>query len=794
STDGQVASGKLTQMTFQQPGAYILTLRVTAENGLDSTAQQTVVVKETPPPVAVATASPSEGVAPLNVNLLGNKSEGDIEDYEWNISKGGTLYGRRTSVLFEEAGEYIITLTVTDQSGRESTAAIKVIVKPKPSSVEDKEPDSFSLTKAVADITPHQICPGGKITLNGKGSKGDIDEYKWKVETADSVLVAVLYKELTHLVLDEPGVYLITLTVFGEEGDSDNDAMVVTVIDDEHCNDIPPTFPIISPINHTFLGTSSPNNQIIKPNDPNFDELWALDNSSQPGADIGATKAWGITTGEPIVCAVIDSGVDGNHPDLKDNMVPGWNFIDNNADTSDNCGHGTQVAGIIAAAGNNGIGVTGVNWSAKIMPLVVAEYKPKPNSYLPECLASDDAIIAALNYAKEQGVKCINISLGGSSSYNPKLFDAIKANNQALIIAAAGNDFGEDNDLIPYYPASYELDNILSVCATDRKDQLVPISNVGKKSVDLCAPGSGIISTYPEQKYAESAGTSFSTAYVSGAASLLWSAFPNLSPIEIKKHLIASADYVQQLQRKERRSDGSSKVVLSVGRLNVYQVLLRVQSEQQTFTISNTGEGNLQIGEIGLSGSHASAFQILSDSCSKQQFAPSQTCSVEVLLASTKAGEKQAILEVPSNASKTATAQLSAVVKDDSNDKQLASIDLPTLNRAEPSVFHFENNELYMPSLAIPNDKGQVDVFQVKFCPVEGKPDLRFALCDAALVDDRQYPILGDSTIDMTTGIIKIPGVELGADSGLFYVVELRAVLNAQGDLEFEVVKAIQVH
>jgi len=802
-TDGgqlSMANSHVAMIKFEESGTYTITLTVTdTETDKTQEVSKTITVEEAfvEPLEARAEVLPAEGFAPLTVTLNGSDSEGDLTDYEWNISKVGTLYGRRTSVLFEEAGEYIITLTVTDKSGRQSTAAIKVIVKPKPSPVETKEPGIRpSFLKAVGNASPRQICPGGKITLNGKGSQGDIQEYKWKVETADSVVIAVLYKKLSHLILDEPGVYLITLTVFDEAGDSDNDAMVV-MVDNEHCNDIPPTFPIISPLNHTFLGTSSPNNQIIKPNDPNFGELWALDNSSQPGADIGATKAWGITTGvttgEPIVCAVIDSGVDGNHPDLKDNMIPGWNFIDNNADTSDNCGHGTQVAGIIAAAGNNGIGIAGVNWFAKIMPLVVAEYKPKPNSYLPECLASDEAILAALKYAKKQGVKCINMSLGAASSYNPKVFDAIKANNQALIIAAAGNGFGEDNDLIPYYPASYELDNILSVCATDRKDQLVPISNVGKKSVDLCAPGSGIISTYPEKKYTENAGTSLSTAYVSGAASLLWSAFPHLSAIEIKKYLIDSADYVRQLQRKERRSDGSSKVVLSVGRLNVYQALLSVQSEQQTFSISNTGEGDLQIGEIGLSGSHASAFQILSDNCSKKQFAPSQTCTVEVQLASSEAGEKQAVLEVPSNASQTATAQLSAVVKDDSNDKQLVSIDLPTLNRAEPSVFHFENNELELPSLAIPNEKGQVDVFQLKFCPVGAEGGLRFALCDYALVD-RQYPILGDSTIDMTTGIIKIPGVEAGTDSGLFYVVELRAVLNAQGDLEFELLKAIQVH
>ncbi|MEK8018033.1 MAG: PKD domain-containing protein, partial [Candidatus Parabeggiatoa sp.] len=216
STDGQVASGKLTQMTFQQPGAYILTLRVTAENGLDSTAQQTVVVKETPPPVAVATASPSEGVAPINVNLQGNKSEGDIEEYEWTIN-GQTFYGRRTSFLFEEAGEYNITLTVTDKKGRSSTAETKVTVKAKKPDgpvVGDEPP------VAVAKASPNDGFAPLNVTLDAADSTGKLIEYSWATPQG------ILYGRKVSVFL-EAGSHPITLTITDQNGLT---AMASTVV------------------------------------------------------------------------------------------------------------------------------------------------------------------------------------------------------------------------------------------------------------------------------------------------------------------------------------------------------------------------------------------------------------------------------------------------------------------------------------------------------------------------------------------------------------------------------------
>jgi subtilisin family serine protease len=541
----------------------------------------------------------------------------------------------------------------------------------------------------------------------------------------------------------------------------------------------------ISPTSHNFSEAKNPNTPIIIPNDKNFYELWALQNTGQSGgkagADIGATKAWGITTGKPVVCAVLDSGVDSDHHDLKDNMVLGWNFIDNNDNTSDNCGHGTQVAGIIGAVGNNELGITGVNWYAKIMPLVVAELKPLPDSRDVKCSASDDTIIEALKYVQEQGVKCVNISLGAASSFNKNLFDAIQAYN-GLIIAAVGNDWGVDNDAIPYYPASYDLDNILSVCATDRTDGLAAFSNVGSKSVDLCAPGSDIKSTHPDDGYIDDSGTSMSTAYVSGAVSLLWSAFPTLTALEIKEHLIKSADYLPKLQYQE----------LSAGRLNVYQAMLRVQSQQQTFTISNTGQSNLKIDQIRLTGNNISAFKIGNDDCSSQQLAPnSQPCFVKVLFDSNEPGNKEAVLEVLSNAP-LVTVQLSGFLEEIKDTVGGTNTELSTLERAKPALYRVATGEVEIPTIAIPKDKGY-DIYQVKLCPVNDNP-LRFILCDFDLLVDRQNKFLGDTLFDASTGIVYIPGVKVGSDTGIFYEVMLQTSKNSEDKLEFEVIKLIQVH
>ncbi len=271
----------------------------------------------------------------------------------------------------------------------------------------------------------------------------------------------------------------------------------------------------------------------LLPDDPFFDQLWGLYNTGQSvsgtegiaGADINAALAWDISTGDnEVVVAIIDSGVNYLHEDLSPNMwqnpdeVPGNNLDDddngyiddiygydfasddsgfNDSDPMDMQTHGSHVAGTAAASGNNGLGITGVSWNAKIMALKAM----RPDGFL-----YDSDIMEAIDYAiamKERGVNvvAINASFGGEEgSQGDPLRDAIAEAGRAGIIfaASAGND-SSDNDRFPSYPASYNAPNIISVAASDNLDDLSTFSNYGVISVDLAAPGEGIFSTVPEQ-------------------------------------------------------------------------------------------------------------------------------------------------------------------------------------------------------------------------------------------------------------------------------------------------------
>ncbi|MDD1729097.1 MAG: S8 family serine peptidase, partial [Methanospirillum sp.] len=274
------------------------------------------------------------------------------------------------------------------------------------------------------------------------------------------------------------------------------------------------------------------------PNDPEFPYQWGLKNSGQSpfygksGADIKAQNAWGTTTGSSsVIIAVVDTGVDYSHPDLAANIwtnsgeipnngidddrngyvddVRGWNFYSKTNNPMDDHGHGTHCAGSIAAVGNNNIGITGVCWNAKIMPLkfLGASGNGKVS----------DAISAIL-YANRMGASVISNSWGGSQ-YTQALKDAIDA-SPAVVVCASGNS-RQNSDSLPQYPAAYTSNNIISVAATDSKDNLATFSNYGPSSVDLAAPGVLIRSTYLNRGYQYLSGTSMATPYVSGVAGLL---------------------------------------------------------------------------------------------------------------------------------------------------------------------------------------------------------------------------------------------------------------------------------
>lgn len=264
------------------------------------------------------------------------------------------------------------------------------------------------------------------------------------------------------------------------------------------------------------------------PNDPLFAQLWGL---NQPNdADIDAPEAWNHTTGsDAITVAVVDTGVAYTHPDLAPNMVPGWDFFANDSDPSDGVGHGTHVAGTIGARGNNSQGITGVNWRVKLMPLRVGDANNIPAS----------AVAAAFQHACATGVKVVNGSFGGPSP-SAAIHDAIANCPGTLFVFSAGNS-GLNNDQQPVFPCNDPSQNVVCVAATDSNDQLASFSNRGL-SVELAAPGVGILSTVPSSSYQLASGTSMAAPHVSGAAALVLARRPTLTTTQLRQALLLSAD------------------------------------------------------------------------------------------------------------------------------------------------------------------------------------------------------------------------------------------------------------
>lgn len=280
------------------------------------------------------------------------------------------------------------------------------------------------------------------------------------------------------------------------------------------------------------------------PSDPNYKKQWYLNRISMP-------KAWDITKGSSeITIAVLDTGVDADHPDLKGRILPGYDFVDNDDDPSDDHGHGTHVAGVIAANSNQ-IGVTGIDFNAKILPIKVANQEGK---------AAVADVVDGIYYAIEQGADIINMSYGTyefSSSEDDALWEAYNAG--IVLVAAAGNDNTSDLS----YPAAYTP--VISVSAINQVNERTTFSNYGS-TTDLTAPGENILSTYLDEKYAYDSGTSFSAPIVSGIASLLLSKYPNWTPEQIEWALESSAERVID---SEWTSEGGYGVVNAYKALSV---------------------------------------------------------------------------------------------------------------------------------------------------------------------------------------------------------------------------------
>jgi outer membrane protein assembly factor BamB len=305
-----------------------------------------------------------------------------------------------------------------------------------------------------------------------------------------------------------------------------------------------------------------------QPNDTSFAQQWSLNNTGQNGADIHAVAAWDVThDATNIIVAVVDSGIRLTHNDLKDNLwtqtgtnVHGIRATEGNGSTTsnpdDDDGHGTHVAGIIGASGNNSLGISGVAWKTQLMAL---------KFITADGAGSTADSIACINYAIANGASVINASWG-SDSYSSAEFDAIKSarDHGVIFVASAGND-GLLNDTNEDYPSNYPLDNIVTVAATTRTDTLASYSNYGSGLVDLGAPGSEIYSTYKDSDsaYAIASGTSMAAPHVSGAIALLKATYPG----EGYRQLI------NRLLRGTSRLPALSGKVQTGGRLNLAQAL-----------------------------------------------------------------------------------------------------------------------------------------------------------------------------------------------------------------------------
>jgi thermitase len=317
----------------------------------------------------------------------------------------------------------------------------------------------------------------------------------------------------------------------------------------------------------------------VSPDDTYFDLQWALNQSNN--CDIDAPEAWGITTGDSnVIIAVVDTGIDYNHPDLVDNIWTnatgkhGYDFVDNDDDPIDDNGHGTHCAGIIGAIGNNSAGIAGVSWNCTVM--AIKSISSGGGGYETDLA---DGII----YAADNGADIISMSWGGYGD-SQLIHDAIDYaySKGAVLVSAAGNS----NTNTKSYPAGY--DNVIAVAATDENDEKAYFSNWGSW-VDIAAPGVNILSTIPDDTYDWYSGTSMACPYVAGVAALLLSKNSSLSQEQVCTILKSSTDNL------------TSDYYIGMGRLNAYEAVLRWNGIT-TAVLNSSISTNELVGVVNITG------------------------------------------------------------------------------------------------------------------------------------------------------------------------------------------------
>lgn len=324
---------------------------------------------------------------------------------------------------------------------------------------------------------------------------------------------------------------------------------------------------------------AEPNYLYFKNGTPSGDELqwlWGLHNLGQtagkPGADIHALDGWKIMYESPnVVVAVVDSGIDTAHPDLSGNIwtnsmsggstlgLHGYDYFNNDSDPDDTDGHGTHVAGTIGALAGNGAngkeGVVGVTWNVKLMAM----------KFFQSWGGTGADAANAITKAAMEHANIIAGSWGSSQTDSDSLRSAIAyaESQNVLMVCAAGNG-GQDTDVIPFYPSSYDLPNIISVTATNSSDGATGY-DYGLNTVDLGAPGTDILSTAPNNSYTMMSGTSMAVPYVAGACALAWAKYPGVPYSTIKNLILSSVDPLPDLKGK----------CVTGGRLNLFGVLTK---------------------------------------------------------------------------------------------------------------------------------------------------------------------------------------------------------------------------